>query len=381
MQPLNNPIWVMSSAFPQLPLEGVIEKTKTIGAQGIDLCVFRRDGTRTDHIATHLDYENFSPETARRVIDQFNRAELTLSIGAFENLIGGDPRQRRKNQDHLLRLIRMAHLLGGDENGMKVGTFVGYNHELGVQEGGFQKNLDAYVEVFTPIIRYAEDLGVTVLYENCPMEGWRSAGYTTTFNNLTGVLAARKLMYALIPSKAHGEIYDPSHDVWQHTDPADVIRETDMSRLHRIHVKATRNLENSTRTLWGSMYPVQMVEPDLARKAGIPVPANEWDRHNYEAMMPGFGGSDSMDWREFADVLNERGFRGAFEMENEALNSKGTGNLGATMQGFRATVHFLSPMLWPLGEEGFAYNRDGYKPLREAATKEIPVRTMDDLQQ
>jgi hypothetical protein len=60
-------------------------------------------------------------------------------------------------------------------------------------------------------------------------------------------------------------------------------------------------------------------------------------------MMPGFGGSDSMDWREFVEVLHERGFKGAFEMENEANNSKGTGNLGATVQGFRATVR----VSWP----------------------------------
>ncbi len=379
MQPLNNPIWVMSSAFPGLSLEQVIEKTTAIGAQGLDLCVFRRDGTRTDHIATHLDYEHFTADTARRIIDTFNQAGLSLSIGAFENLIGGNPVQRRKNQDHLLRLIRMAHLLGGDANGVKVGTFVGYNHELGVQEGGFQKNLDAYVKVFGPIIGYAEDLGVTLLYENCPMEGWRPAGYTTTFNNLTGVLAARKLMYALIPSRAHGEIYDPSHDVWQHTNPTDVIRETDLSRLHRIHVKATRNLQNRTRTHWGSMYPVQTVNPELAQRAGIPLPAHDWDRHNYEAMMPGFGGSDSMDWREFVEVLNERGFKGAFEMENEANNSKGTGSLGATVQGFRATVNFLAPMLWPLGEEGYAYDRKSHKPLSEAVSKDIPLRTMDEL--
>src|SRR5690606_8527305 len=102
--------------------------------------------------------------------------------------------------------IRIAHLLGGDANDVKVGTFVGYNHELGIEEGGFQKNLIEYQRIFAPIIAYAEDLGVTVLYENCPMEGWRGASYTTTYNNLPGVLAARKLMYALIPSKAHGEI-------------------------------------------------------------------------------------------------------------------------------------------------------------------------------
>ncbi len=125
MQAVNNPLWVMSSAFPGLSLEGVIDQTKRIGAQGIDLCVFRRDGTRNDHIATHLDYEQFTPDDARKLIDLFNQNGLKFSIGAFENLIGGDPGQRRHNQDHLLRLIRMAHLLGGNENGVQVGTLWG----------------------------------------------------------------------------------------------------------------------------------------------------------------------------------------------------------------------------------------------------------------
>jgi sugar phosphate isomerase/epimerase len=271
----------------------------------------------------------------------------------------------------------MAHLLGGDENDVKVGTFVGYNHELGVEEGGFEKNLNEYKRIFTPIIQYAEDLGVTILYENCPMEGWRAATYTSTFNNLTGVLAARKLMYTLIPSKAHGEIYDPSHDVWQHTDPVSVIRETDISRLHRIHVKATRNLQNSIRTYWGSMYPMQAVNEQLARKANVPVPAHSWDRHNYEAMMPGFGGSDSMDWRAFVEALVEKNFTGPFEMENEAKNSKDTGNLSATVQGFTASVLFLSPMLWPLTDTGYQYDTSQYIPLKDGDARDIPLITMD----
>ena len=192
---MNNQIWIMTSAFDRLSLDEVIGKAKEVGVQGLDLCVFRRDGTRTDFVATHLDYDHFRPDDAKALLDKFNKNRLQLSLGAFDNLIGGDEAQRVKNQNHLLRLIRMAHLLGGDANDVKVGTFVGYNHELGNQENGFQKNLEAYAEVFRPIIKYAEDLGVTVLYENCPMEGWRAAGYTSTFNNLTGVLAARKLVY------------------------------------------------------------------------------------------------------------------------------------------------------------------------------------------
>ena len=156
-KPLNNPIWVMSSAFDQLNLDQLIEKTIEVGAQGLDLCVFRKDGTREDHTATHLDYENFGTEEAKALIDRFNRHKLGVSLGAFENMIGGEEDQRVKNQNHLLKLIRIAHLLGGDENDVKVGTFVGYNHELGNQENGFQKNLDEYYKVFNPIIKYAED--------------------------------------------------------------------------------------------------------------------------------------------------------------------------------------------------------------------------------
>ncbi len=373
---MNNPIWIMTSAFDQLSLDEVITKAKEIGVQGLDVCVFRKDGTRNDFVATHLNYESFTPEDAKATLEKFNAAKLWMSLGAFDNLIGGEPQQKINNQNHLLRLIRIAHLLGGDSNDIKVGTFVGYNHELGNQENGFQKNLDEYHRVFKPIIKYAEDLGVTILYENCPMEGWRGAGYTGTFNNLTGVLAARKLMYEMIPSKSHGEIYDPSHDAWQHVDPVDVIRNTDMSRLYRIHVKGTRNRND---IFWGNLYATQMVDADLARRAGVPVAQNEWDRHNYEATLPGFGGSDSIDWRAFVNVLKERSFQGPFEIENEAALSKQTGNLAAIVQGYKATVLNLSPLLWPLNENGYQYDQQDFVELKNTNTKDIPVTTMDQL--
>ncbi len=193
---MNNPIWVMTSAFKSLTLDQVIARTKEIGAQGMELCVFRRDGTRTDHVATHIDYESFGPDDASRLVATCNREGLRFSVGAYENLIGGDPAQRALNQDHLLKLIRIAHLCGGDKNDVRVGTFVGYNHELGAQDGGFEKNLEEYARVFGPIIRYAEDLGVTVIYENCPMEGWRPASSPnplTRFRTPSGNPASRAI--------------------------------------------------------------------------------------------------------------------------------------------------------------------------------------------
>lgn len=352
---MNNQIWLMTSAFKSFSLNEIIPMAKEVGVQGLEVCVFPRDGLRSDHVATHLDYENFGAEEAKRLLEQFNDAGMHFSIGSYENLIGGDPAERLKNQEHLMKLIRIAHLCGGDANDVKVGTFVGYNDELGVQDGGFEKNLYEYQRVFTPIIKYAEDLGVTVIYENCPMEGWRSKTWPFTYNNLPATLAARKLMYELIPSRAHGETYDPSHDIWQHINPADVIRNTDMSRLHRVHVKATRNLVNPSSIYWGAMYPKQYVNPELARKAGVPITEHDWDRHPYEAMLPGFGGYDSMDWRVFLETLMKAGFDKPFVIENEASKSAHTGSIGATLQGFKAATLCLAPIVWPLdGEKGYA---------------------------
>jgi len=376
---MNNQIWLMTSAFKPYSLNEIIEKAKSIGSQGLEICVFPSDGSRSDHVATHLDYDNFGPEQAKQLLEQFNQEGLRFSVGSYENLIGGDPGERLKNQNHLLKLIRIAHLCGGNRHDINVGTFVGYNDELGVQEGGFEKNLYEYKRIFEPIIKYAEDLGVTITYENCPMEGWRNKAWPFTYNNLPGTLAARKLMYALIPSKAHGETYDPSHDTWQHINPCDVIRNTDVNRLHRVHVKATRNLVNDSSVHWGAMYPKQYVNPELAAKAGVPIVEHDWDRHPYEAMLPGFGGYDSMDWRAFLLTLMEIGFDKPFVIENEAANSAHTGNIGAIMQGFQAATLCLAPIVWPL-KEGIGYQcQNSHLPYETAEVRNSPVVTMKDL--
>ena len=377
---MNNPIWLMTSAFPGQSFDQVIARAKSVGAQGLELCVFRRDGTRKDHTATHLDYETFDLDAAKKVVAACNKEGLRVSVGAYDNLIGGDPAQRVNNQNHILKLIRIAALLGGDQNDVVCGTFVGYNNELGREDAGFEKNLMEYKRVFTPIVKYAESLGVTLCYENCPMEGWQQVTAPDCYNNLPGCLAARKLMYALIPSKAHAETYDPSHDVWQHIDPVDVINAMDFKRLRRIHIKGTRNFAKSAAAIhWGRLFPVQKVADKLAKKAKVPQPSCEWDRLNYEPRLPGFGGSDSMDWTAFLQTLMAKGYQYPFVIENEGCNSSHTGNMGATMQGFRATILNTAPVVWPLGAEGYAFDTKALKPMKVTLKKDIPVVTMADL--
>ena len=382
-KPGNNPIWLMTSAFASDPdFESVVKRAKAVGAQGLELCVFRRDTDRADHIATHLDYDNFTADRAKRVLEICNNEKLRISVGAYDNLIGAKTEEMQlANQNHILKLVRMAAMLGGDANDVVCGTFVGYDHVLGRTDGGFEKNLLKFKKVFQPILNYAKSLGVTVCVENCPMEGWLPVTAPDAYNNLPGCLAARKLMYAILDDDSKlQETYDPSHDIWQHIDPSDVINAMDFRKLRRIHIKGTRNFVNDAEAVhWGRLYPQQSVDAALAKKAGVPLPGNEWDRLSYEPRLPGFGGSDSCDWTKFLETLMAKGYKNPFVIENEGCNSSHTGNMGATMQGFRATILNTAPVVWPLGPDGYAFDTSALKPMTDAMARDLPVVTMDKL--
>ena len=379
--PRNNPIWLMTSALAcEKNFEGVVKRALDVGAQGLELCVFRSDTDRKDHVATHLDYDNFTPETAKKVLEICNKTGLRISVGSYDNLIGGDKDQQIKNQNHILKLIRIAAMLGGDANDVVCGSFVGYDVDLGNQENGFEKNLEKFKKVFQPMLNYAKSLGVTVCVENCPMEGWRPLSSTDCYCNLPGCLAARKLMYAILDDdSALQETYDPSHDIWQHIDPTDVINAMDFKKLRRVHIKGTRNFPSDAQALhWGRLFPIQNINSELAKKAGVPVAAHEWDRLNYEPRLPGFGGSDSCDWAKFLETLMEKGYKNPFVIENEGSNSSHTGNIGATMQGFMATILNTAPVIWPLGDNGYEFDK---KSLKSMVNPKInpKVVTMKDL--
>ena len=381
-KPGNNPIWLMTSAFASDPdFESVVKRAKAVGAQGLELCVFRRDTDRADHIATHLDYDNFTADRAKRVLEICNNEKLRISVGAYDNLIGAKTEEMQlANQNHILKLVRMAAMLGGDANDVVCGTFVGYDHVLGRTDGGFEKNLLKFKKVFQPILNYAKSLGVTVCVENCPMEGWLPVTAPDAYNNLPGCLAARKLMYAILDDDSKlQETYDPSHDIWQHIDPSDVINAMDFRKLRRIHIKGTRNFVNDAEAVhWGRLYPQQSVDAALAKKAGVPLPGNEWDRLSYEPRLPGFGGSDSCDWTKFLETLMAKGYKNPFVIENEGCNSSHTGNMGATRQGFRATILNTAPVVWPLGPDGYAFDKSALKPMK-LGNVNLKQVTMKDL--
>ena len=53
--------------------------------------------------------------------------------------------------------------------------------------------------------------------------------------------------------------------------------------------------------------------------------------------------------------------------------------MGATMQGFRATVLNTAPVVWPLGPDGYANDASAQRPMEMTLAKDIPVKTMSDI--
>ena len=58
-----------------------------------------------------------------------------------------------------------------------------------------------------------------------------------------------------------------------------------------------------------------------------------------------------------------KGYSKPFVIENEGYNSSHTGNMGATLQGFRATILNTAPVVWPLGPNGYEFDKSALKPM------------------
>jgi hypothetical protein len=87
-----------------------------------------------------------------------------------------------------------------------------------------------------------------------------------------------------------------------------------------------------------------------------------------------------MDWYAFLKNLMQKGYDRPFVIENEADNSSHTGNRAATIQGFKAAVLCLAPIVWPLDPQaGYQFDHSRSAPLKMVNTQDIPVKTMKDL--
>jgi endonuclease IV len=108
----------------------------------------------------HIDVESLTPEKITYIKEYVASKGIYISgLGYYPNPLDANETQAKFFQDHIKKIILAAQL------GVPVvNTFIGRDISKSVAY-----NLDKYKEVWPEIVKLAEDNGVKIGIENCPM--------------------------------------------------------------------------------------------------------------------------------------------------------------------------------------------------------------------
>jgi len=221
----------VSAIVPDLTLEEIVALAAAEGYDCIEVCCWPRGKAERRYAGvTHIDVTaGFTKSDAARVNDLFAAAGVSISgLGYYPNPLSPDEAEAKAAVAHIRKVIRAAALLGVGQ----MNTFVGRDWSQTVDA-----NWPRFLKTWRPLVKFAEDQGVRIGIENCPMlfsnDEWPGG------KNLAHTPAIWRRMFADIPSKCFGLNYDPSHLVWQQIDYVAPIREF-ADRLFHVHAKDAR---------------------------------------------------------------------------------------------------------------------------------------------
>lgn len=236
---------------------------------------------------SHIDAERVlaDDDYAHYVLKYVSDRGMHISSLAFyPNTMDPDLTKRQAAIDHLAALIRASAKLGVN----MVTTFIGRDQRKTVEE-----NLDLFREIWPPIIKLAEECGVKVGIENCPMLFGRDQ-WPGGQNLMCTPVIFRKL-FEIIPSPNFGLNFDPSHYVWQQMDYLKTLYEF-KDRIFHIHFKDIKLYSEKLAEYGVLAYPLDYMSPKI----------------------PGLG---DVDWSAFVSALNDIHFSGdaVIEVEDKAF--------------------------------------------------------------
>lgn len=234
---------------------------------------------------SHIDVEALTDEKAAYILDYCAKRDVEISALAFyPNTMDGNPEKRNDSIAHLKKVIDASAKLGVN----LVTTFVGRDQTKSVEA-----NLEIFKEVWPPIIRYAEEKGVKVAIENCPMlfgpDQWPGG------QNLATTPKIWRELFSILPSPNFGLNYDPSHFIWQMMDYIAPLYEF-KDKIFHVHYKDIKLLPEKLRDVGIMAYPLEYMVPKL----------------------PGLG---DVNWSKYVSALTDIGYDGfsCIEVEDKAF--------------------------------------------------------------
>jgi sugar phosphate isomerase/epimerase len=295
---------LLTAAFPDLTLEQVAEWAAGEGFQALEIACWPAGGGERRRYAgvTHIDVENLDPDAVHETIDRHSLAISSLAY--YPNNLHPDDAQREEVNGHLRKVIDAAQRLGVGI----VGTFVGNDKDRPLPE-----NLQRFREIWPPLVDYADERGVKIAIENCPMifsyDEWPGG------TNLAYAPAIWDELFSVIPSDNFGLNLDPSHLVWLMIDYERAVYDY-ADRIFHAHAK---DLE---------------VRPDGLYRHGTLSSGIGWQ----VPRLPGLG---QVDWSRFVAALYAVGYDHVLSVEHEDRRFEGDEEL--VKRGFLLARDVLKP--------------------------------------
>jgi sugar phosphate isomerase/epimerase len=289
-------------------LEQVLQLAAAEGFECVEvMCWPRGKAERRYAGVTHVEVEQLDAASASKIKDQLCKANVSISgLGYYPNPLAPDRKEAEVYIEHIKKVIAAAPKLGVNV----VNTFIGRDWKLSVED-----NWPRFREVWPPLIKFAEDHGVRIGIENCPMlftnDEWPGG------KNLAQSPAIWRRMFEEIPSASFGLNLDPSHLVWQQMDYLQPIYEF-KDRIFHVHAKDAK-----------------LDRPRL-NEVGILATPLQWHRPK----LPGLG---DVNWSKFISALTDVGYQGplCIEVEDRAFEA----NLDLRKASLRQSRKYLSQFL------------------------------------
>ena len=213
----------LTAPFPETPLMDVADWAAANDFDSLEIaCWPQTGGVKRRYAGTsHIDVANLSDGQAQELRAQIEGKGLAISgLGFYPNPLHPDPAVSEPAIAHIKLVIEACRKMGVPY----MNTFMG---------GDSKKNLDENwanaLRIWPEIVKHAQDNGVQVTIENCPMifsfDEWPGG------NNI----AWSPMIWRRILEQWTGTIglnYDPSHLVWLMIDQGRFIREFGSHILH-----------------------------------------------------------------------------------------------------------------------------------------------------
>lgn len=269
-----------------MTFEEVVDFASENGLECLEVACWPQGGAKRRYAGvSHIDVANLTEEKAAYINEYCSKKNVVISsLGYYPNTMDPDLEKRKGYIEHLHKMIDASAMLGVN----MITTFVGRDPSKTVTQ-----NLELVKEVWPPLVKHAEEKGVKIAIENCPMlfteDEWPGGQ-----NIMTSPSNWRKV-FAILDSKNFGINYDPSHFVWQQIDYIKPLYEF-KDKIFHVHYKDIK------------------VYQDKLADAGVMATPLEY-------MTPKLPGLGDVDWGKYVSALSDIGYEGytCIEVEDKAF--------------------------------------------------------------